>query len=546
MRAFCQRDLCIATAVFVVLTVYYFTILPRYGMTWDESENFQIGERNIYFWSTLNSDYLDEHIHRPPGFESIFWNDLRPWRYPPVANLMSAVTAKLLHHWTGLLRLVAAHHAANYLFLVPLCVLLYIEGNRFFGFPAGLATVLFTLLHPRFWHHAHSNIKDVPVACLVGIAALAALRGLSLESGKWIVLSGVAFGLALATKANAFFLPFVVVPGFVVYGASKIRREEPVPSRLAMSMTLWLFIGLAVFILLWPYLWENPAIRFGKYLEYCGSYGYENMGSVPWKLDPFFWFLTTTPLPVLALGFGGTVFVCARFCRRTRAVLAVLLLWLLVPLLRGCLPGVPQVDGIRRYLEYVPSLGMLAGAGVAGFFRWGESAFAPSRWSRHKWATLGFLLGLPLLLLLWIHVRMVPHSIAYFNATVGGPKGAWDRGIPQSGDYYGSSCYQAAGWLNENVEPNARISILLCEHLFRVDHRLRSDIWHTYEFPAEGNIDYVVFLVRPELLPESARFFEKKVEPLKTIEVEGVPLVQIFRVTPEVMQEFEQWRSHLE
>lgn len=521
----------------IVFALSYFVVHDDYGITWDESENFHIGERNYYFWRTLDFRYLDENQTALPGFESIFWNDQQPWRYPPFANTLSALTGDLLHHRWGFMRLVPAHHAAIFLFMVPLLWLAYAEGNRLFGFPAGLVGVVLIAFHPRFLHHSHSNIKDIPMACLFGITVLSVLRGLCLSRARWIVASGMVFGVALATKVNAFFLPLVVVPALVEYHAGLMKRREGPSARMSLAMVLWPVLALAVFVLLWPYLWKNPAYRLGRYFQYCGSYGFAALPP-SWKLGPLAWVAWTTPLPYLAAGGMGLVYTAWRRWRGEGREALLLALWLFVPLGRSCLPNVPQVDGVRRYIEFIPALAILAGAGTVAVLRVCGAVLEPKVWAQSRAVMAALLVLLPALHLAVVDVQLAPFQIAYFNCLVGGPAGARARGIQPSGDYYGSCCRQMAPWLNKTVEPNADVSILLGEHMFRLEGLLRPDIQTHVRFPAGYERGYVVFLYREGFLDERMRYFDANVRPLHVLEAGGVPLVKVYRVTPELLEPY--------
>ena len=63
---------------------------------------------------------------------------------------------------------------------------------------------------PRHFFHAHLSCFDMPVAAMWLLVVYLFWR--AEEDLRFAPWTGVAFGLALATKHNAFFLPVVLTP----------------------------------------------------------------------------------------------------------------------------------------------------------------------------------------------------------------------------------------------------------------------------------------------------------------------------------------------
>jgi len=212
--------------------------------------------------------------------------------------------------------------------LIP--AVLYLFGVALYGRKAGLFAALSVFAVPRQFFHAHLACFDMPIASAWLLVIYAYWRAQS--ERRWWLYTGVCFGLAIATKHNGLFLPFVVAP-FALYRAWTATREnaparawalrfvnlyaagalfyallavalgpEGFPQRfLLLSPHTALFLGLAaggayllrqlgkespeafrplaalhamavlgpvLFYALWPYLWHHPVDRTAWYLAF--------------------------------------------------------------------------------------------------------------------------------------------------------------------------------------------------------------------------------------------------------------------------------------
>src|SRR5262249_25839090 len=103
--------------------------------------------------------------------------------------------------------------------------LLYIWGSRARSRAAGLAAALAFALMPRVFYHAHLVCSDIPSATMWALAAYAFWRSLGTRGVGWPLLTGVLFGLALETKHNSWFLPFVFVGHTLLTQGARIARD---------------------------------------------------------------------------------------------------------------------------------------------------------------------------------------------------------------------------------------------------------------------------------------------------------------------------------
>ncbi|MFO0907230.1 MAG: glycosyltransferase family 39 protein [Isosphaeraceae bacterium] len=332
-----------------------------------------------------------------------------------IASIVGQPLQIALHGTDPLGLYVWAGRLAPALAFALLVALISSEGSRRMGRAAGFAAGLGLLLMPRVFAHAHLGALDTFITLFWVAALLAADRALaSPRPLAAMTLAGLILGLALLTKIHAWLLlPLVGVWAVIQQG----------PRRGTAAFLAWGGVGFAIFFLGWPWLWYETGPRLLRYLgtgvtratirvAYLGQV-YDDR-AVPWHY-PWVYFATTVPvglhlLGILGLGDG------LRRCRVDRFPL------LLVAAIGGLLllfsSRVPVYDGERLFLMVFPLWALLVGRGWAWI------------WDRLKGRRIGQ--GAACLLLAgqaWGIVALHPFQLSYYNALVGGLRGAERLGL---------------------------------------------------------------------------------------------------------------------
>ncbi|RMH16928.1 MAG: hypothetical protein D6696_17120 [Acidobacteria bacterium] len=471
------------------LWAFVFPNLDQYGVTWDEAlGDFFFGERYLSFFTSFDPAYLDflsdpYPPERRPDLERSPFRD-RPWEYYPVANVLAAATSAVLYRWLGWLDPFDGFHAVNPLLAALLIAVFLPFLRRRFGASAALAALVLLLSAPRVFCHLMANVKDFPSMVAFTVAAVALFGAYEAGSARRLVAGGVLWGLALGTKANALFLPFVLA---LVLLVDLARGTVP---RAWRGRLRWLVAGslgagaagAATMVAAWPYLWADPIGRFGAHLRYVGL---RKEFIRPEDAAPVIEaVLLTTPPAFLLLVAAGLVPCLRRAWRGDRAAVLVLV-WPLVVLGRYLLPAAVNFDGVRHFLELFPPLAAIAGLGAASVTaavarrvpgRREEGRGGGSSPGRRPLAAA--LLALLLVPGVAATLGSHPFQIAYWNLFAGGPAGAYARGLPQAGDYWGMSYRQGIDWLNEHAAPGAALAVPVIEHAVYLvaPERLREDV----------------------------------------------------------------------
>jgi len=493
----------------VALAAAYLVILLatawEIGFTRDEGYYFRAAELYLGWFGTLWEGLRG-------GDLSALRDDViaRYWSYnsehPVLLKTLFGLSWKLFHEtlgWTShatAYRLPAMLLAAGMIYLVGLfAVEAYGQGIALFSMLA-LAAI------PRLFHDAHLACFDVGIATLQLAVVYAYWRGLT--SVRWSLLTGALFGLALATKHNALFVPAILGAHALLRDRQRTEGGDPPGPPGPLVFLAMALLGPLIFLLHWPYLWHQPLARLGLYLRFHlhhEHYPVEYFGHVLAQppFPPSFVFVmtwVTVPLATvvlmtvavlrglrheLAVGRGGLLSSDSerQDGQRTRLLL---LLAGLVPMLVMTLPGVPIFGGVKHWFTAMPTLAILAGVEFDRLARW---VLGPRRlalgWGRAAYGGLALLTLLPGLL----GIRLVhPYGIAFYNELVGSLRGAAELGMQRN--FWGYASRGNLAYFNEHVEPRGRVFFpptnLDSYRAYLLDGLLRGDIRYSATLDEAG------------------------------------------------------------
>jgi hypothetical protein len=155
---------------------------------------------------------------------------------------------------------------------------IYLFGARVWGRPAGLVAAMLFALMPRVFFHAHLACFDVPIAAMWILCVYLHWRAQATRSLWFALATGVAFGLALDTKHNAWMLPAALVPHALFVERQAILRALRVGRvYLPASLVAMATVGPAVLVGLWPWLWHDTIPRLQGWFEFHLNHEYYNI-----------------------------------------------------------------------------------------------------------------------------------------------------------------------------------------------------------------------------------------------------------------------------
>ena len=409
-------------------------------------------------------------------------------------------------------------------------VLVYLWGAEARGRVAGLAAALLLALMPRFFFQAHLACFDVPIVTMWTLTAYAYWKSLRAPSLLWPVLTGVAFGLALDTKHNAWFLPFLVVAHLVarevLHRLDARRRGAPDPAfapsraRGLTALAAMALFGPIVFVALWPHLWHDTLARFRWYASFHLNHEYYNMeflGKNYWSPPmprAYAWVMTAATIPgiTLLLFFVGLVVRAqARLLSPLAAALqgrsawlarwaagrppprfdagSTDLLWLFalgINYAAWVSPGTPIFGGTKHWMTAYSFLALFAGSGFAAVVRALRGELLRHR-HRFGWALAAGRSAAPMTALCGVAVLAAPAAetlhahpwgLSAYTPLVGGAPGAATLGLNRG--FWGYTTGALAADLNRDVPKRGSVYVHDTAgpswDMLATDGRLRRDI----------------------------------------------------------------------
>ncbi|MEW5958851.1 MAG: glycosyltransferase family 39 protein, partial [Chloroflexota bacterium] len=347
---------------------------------------------------------------------------------------------------------------------------LYALSRRLLGrWPALLSAGLlaldpYTLAYSRLLH------IEAPLALLMTLAGVSFLRWLHRPAYRWLWLGGLFAGLALLTKSTALLLGPMLGLGLLGWGLVAGRfRHGRWWLRQAGAVLLIALVAGAVFFVLWPAMWVDPAdalnLTFAKLLTDqeagAGNLGMFWLGRFVEDPGPAFYplafLLKATPWLLLGLCLSLYSLLCSLFATRhpkpeTRNNL---FLWLFA-LAYLLLMTSASKKSIRYMLPAFPVFYLLAGQSLSHFGEWvnrrvGEWAngridswsMAPANLLRSPLSALRpiwpYLLSLSLALFTLLYH---PYYFTYYNPLLLGWRWApqtllvgWGEGLDEAARY---------------------------------------------------------------------------------------------------------------
>ena len=456
----------------------------------------------------------------------------------------------------------------------------FLFGYRAWNARVGLLAAALLALMPRIFYHAHLDCFDVPVMTMWVLVLYAYWRATSGSLG-WAIATGALWGLALETKHNAWFVPFLVVTHFLITRsrdiASDARRGSfPIPFTLVAMAVL----GPIIFWALWPWMWfdflrtaDGRPGRLSEYVSFHLNHPYYNMEFLGrnWFRPPFprtyAWgmMLFTVPGVTLLLAVAGLARQIPRSLREMswtgyllpraltervpvlakvrafitagddakRGTATLLLMGFLVPLAPWFSPKTPIFGGTKHWFPAYPFLALMAGLGFHYVARAMEEGLA-DRLARMRlprpWvpaAVLGVVIVLPPLAQT---AHSHPFGLSNYTPIAGGAPGAADIGLNRQ--FWGFTTGSLVPWFNANAPQSAGVFVHDTTYeswdMLQRDGYLRPDLRAVWQV---GEGEYAIVHHELHMNEVDYQIWTAYQTP-RTVEVlqyDGVPIVSVYQ-----------------
>ncbi len=505
------------------------------------------------------------------------------WAYnnehPPLVKSMFALFHLAQERWE-----IFPQPSMSYRFFGMLCGgfllwLVYIFGARAYGRQVGVFAALALALMPRVFYHSQLDAFDVPIALMMTLVTYCYWR--SLTNPRWAILTGITYGLALATKHNAWTLPliFLVHYTWVVWAELRARRVStvwlvlgvlfplfvpPIVDLIArrrgqlrrVSLVPWwlvamVLLGPPIFVGLWPWLWFDTVARFGAYAGFHLNHAYYNMAyfgvnyfrppfpmSYPWVMTLF-----TVPLVTVGLALAG-------LGSRVRALLPPGLmekLWpegrtmpdpartdvlvlgsLLAPIVVISMPWTPIFGGTKHWFSAYPSLALYAGIAFVSVARAARRAL-PERIPGGKYVAR---LGAASLLLTPAAIETVhshPFGLSHYTFAAGGVPGAADYGMNRQ--FWGFTTGSLVDFFQREMPEGG--TVWICDTTWTAFQMLQRDGRLDPRIRATGDMisaDYAIVHHEHHFVEVDYQLWAAygSVKPVYVLTYDGVPIISVY------------------
>lgn len=507
-------------------------------------------DEGFYYHAALQYQEWFDELFQSPGSALSRESVDRYWGYnrehPALMKTLFGFSWRLLHRDMSLLRPSTALRLPG-MFMAAICIYLTIlVGWRLHGPLVGVAAGLLLALQPRFFYHSHLACFDVPVTAMWLLTVYCVQRANT--SKRWAVFAGIAFGICLCTKLNAFFLPPLLFAHHLLLWWWE--RRKGIQQRPALP--LWIFtmaiIGPVIFFAHWPWIWFETVDRIGFYLGFHRGHAYYNMeyfGQTYFRPPlpiSFPFVMTVVTLPVttsLLIATGAFKRATVHLSRRWRERLGIvelaettggpagtdllLAFCALFPILLIAMPTVPIFGGTKHWLPAMPFLALLAGVGVK----------AVVDASRSYWPRAERLAAAAVIVALVVPafvetVTSHPFGIAHYSLAAGGTRGAADIGFNRQ--FWGYTTGSITEWLNREVGRNGRVffhdTALDSVRLFKDDGALRRDI----RWAGTDSADIALVHHEQHMAHVEYEIWERfgHTAPTMVLTHEGVPIISVY------------------
>ena len=427
------------TLFFLALLSVGVALYRTYGMSWDEVLQRAYGEV-VYARLVLGDE------------RGLTQGDAR--FYGPVVELTFFAAERALGLTDPRTIYLTRHLLTFATFCLGVWALFRVAEAHFQSWRMGLLAAALLVLSPRLFADAFYNSKDIPFLSLFSLSIYTARRYLDRQS--YLAALGHALVCALLIDTR---IPGILVPcftyAFLALAVIEARATSRPWRRLVGTGLAYTAALLALTTLFWPTLWPSPVASFASAFAHMNNspwpgfvryFGSEISGrKLPWHYIPV-WMVITTPPLYLALSIIGLASAFAGLrtrplfpMTRERRDVLLFLTWLFVPVLVVIVLRSTLYDGWRHLFFVYPALLLFSLCGLRALLDWAQAD--RSRLVRRGTVALLVLAGTAqALAVMSFMVRAHPYQNLYFNALIGGIRGAEGK---FELDYWGLSIREA-------------------------------------------------------------------------------------------------------
>jgi len=539
--------------------------LKDYGVNWDTLQHYVRGQIYFRFLTTGDKenplrDEKDLSYYQKADLDYA-WSEKMTIGHPPLTDILMAASNHVFFKALHVLSDIDSYQFIIVFMTFVMACIIALWSYQTYGVFASIVSVLVLYTYPLLFGEQHFNMKDPIVAAYFTGFLYFLWRGITRKKVVSLIVASLFGGLSLGTKFNVIFSIPIVILWFVFYifhnqvihsfksciGA--VKKKLPLP--VILGIVGIPIISFLIFFGTYPALWSNPIEKVWSVILYYRQIGGSQCLYVPFTpkwmtfctdFHTLRLFFTTLPLITLVLLSIGIV-KGLKDCGKYNQVTILLIVWFFVTVGRATLPFTALYGGsLRQIMEFIPAVALLSGIGAVVVSQRVQS-YSP----RLKYFVYGGILFcfIPILISM---KSLHPNENLYFNALVGGLRGAVASNFPVATNTYGNGYKQAIDWINNNVPSGSFVYLVqgigsaVPSYMFRPGITYKGSA--SYLTGYDGM--YYMELNEPGMdisTYHNVRYVNTFLKPLHVIEVDGVPIASIwlndkaYTKTPYVLDE---------
>ncbi|HQX16973.1 MAG TPA: hypothetical protein PLA27_11170 [Anaerolineales bacterium] len=448
-----QKPIYILLAVNLLIGVFVFR---DYGLSWDEPLFYDYADALGYAYSPR--EWLSGHF----DLENSYGPSAEDHKTRGPAYLFLARNFVYGLEDLGSDR-ASAWHLVNFLFFQLGVYFLYRLATRWMKPSAALAASAFFSYQPLLWGHAFINPKDPPflvfflASICLGFEMVDDIEA-NEKTNLWKIFSA-AFCLGIATSirvlgplAGAIVLGYT---GFIVIARRGLKSaaaptkpakaDSPLLKSFLRPFAIYFVIAIAVMLITWPYLWENPITRLFGTLKFMSDNPTQlavlfngeifRANDMPRRYLPFMLWSTLTE-PTWFLFAAGVLIAFWKYKSKPKefVALALTLSWFIILVAYVLILRPAVYDGLRHFLFILPPVFIFAGFVFEKVFEQFIGGVALPIWLRAGFVLLILFPGINGI------IQLHPYEYAYYNSFVGGTSRVFRKYETE----YWLTCYKEA------------------------------------------------------------------------------------------------------
>lgn len=540
-----EKKVVLAILFGLIFFIFGIKTLSDYGINWDETRRYYRGQDYVHFFLTGKKDYTDlktnyKSIYQFPGsYTYLYFVQNNPIGHPPMSEILESLSNVIFFQNLHVLPDIESYHLFIVFAAAMTVSLVFYWTAENFGIFSGVIAYLSIFLYPLFLGESHFNFKDPVETFFFSFTLFTFFKGITKKSWKLLILSSTFAGFALSSKFNILFAVFIVIPWLFLLKWKDFRKFKwPFSLKISASLLFYPIIAFSIFILSWPYLWQDTFKNFVNVVNYYKLYGY-GVGFQPSNylifggINTFAsqWILYATPISVIVLSLFGIFYIMRNGFKDKNKFSFLVLFWFLVPIVRVSLPKAGIIGGIREIMEFIPAMAIISGIGSYYIIQ----IFKRFNLNGRKQVFLQVFIILFFVPILLKIVSIHPNENVFYNSLIGGLKGGKEKNFQYWGNSFGNVYRQGANWLNTHAEKNAKVDLALNYEGSMPKIWLRPDINFSNQYRKnylQKNGEYIVEITSdmPIWPPFCYWVYVRNfLEPVYEVKVEGVPILTIWK-----------------